>query len=317
MTTNHAYFEVMCALAASGQLTKTEQVELREHSEHCVLCRNRLLEMRQSGFQLFLARAFKTPSKRLPKGMQERFAARAISEGIPLSSRSAGSGFHALGMVTVLLLVLLLVAAALQDGPFTRPAVEMDVADTSHVSGFLEKEKISSQNIPNHTLPGKVRASRVLDRQSQLPASPVSRATGPRRLYPADPAPRQDRQFTFTLYSRNPTVRDAPFSTTISLPEVVPLSASPDRAPKLIFNVAAEIVRRNAPHFLAESEHGVLGPSDFRSNIAFASAGTRTFQGSLDLDAYGKPWQVDFKAHVAAFKPKVVLYATQPGESSQ
>ena len=190
MTTNHAYFEVMCALAASGQLTKTEQVELREHSEHCVLCRNRLLEMRQSGFQLFLARAFKTPSKRLPKGMQERFAARAISEGIPLTSRSAGSGFHALGMVTVLLLVLLLVAAALQDGPFTRPAVEMDVADTSHVSGFLEKEKISSQNIPNHTLPGKVRASRVLDRQSQLPASPVSRATGPRRLYPADPAPR-------------------------------------------------------------------------------------------------------------------------------
>jgi len=111
MTTNHTYFEVMCSLAASGQLTKTEQVELREHSEHCVLCRNRLVEMRQSGFQLFLARAFKTPSKRLPKGMQERFAARAISEGIPLSSRSAGTGFNALGMVTVLLLVLLLVAA--------------------------------------------------------------------------------------------------------------------------------------------------------------------------------------------------------------
>ncbi len=94
MTTNHTYFEVMCALAASGQLTKTEHAELREHSEHCVLCRNRLVEMRQSGFQLFLARAFKTPSKRLPKGMQERFAARAISEGIPLSSRSAGIGFQ-------------------------------------------------------------------------------------------------------------------------------------------------------------------------------------------------------------------------------
>jgi hypothetical protein len=315
MTTNHAYFEVMCALAASGQLTKTEQVELREHSEHCVLCRNRLLEMRQSGFQLFLARAFKTPSKRLPKGMQERFAARAISEGIPLTSRSAGSGFHALGMVTVLLLVLLLVAAALQDGPFTRPAVEMDVADTSHVSGFLEKERIPS--IPNHTVPEEVRASRVLDRQSQFPSSPVSRTTGPRRLSPPDPAARQGRQFTFTLYSRNPTVRDAPFSTTISLPEVVPLLASPDRAPKLTFNVASEIVRRNAPHFLAESEHGALGPSDFRSNIAFAPPGTRSFQGSLDLDAYGKPWQVDFKAHVAAFQPKVVLYATQPGESSQ
>jgi hypothetical protein len=301
MTTNHVYFEVMCALAASGQLTKTEHVELREHSEHCVLCRDRLVEMRRLGFQLFLARAFKTPSKRLPKGMQERFAARAIGQGIPLSSRSAGNGFHALGMVTVLLLVLLLVAATLQDGPFTRPAVATGVA--------LDKEKISSQSIPNHTRPGEVRASRVLDRQSQFPASPVSRATEPRRVYPADPTARQVRQFTFTLYSRNAAVRDASFSTTISLPEVVPLSASPD--------FAAEIVRRNAPHFLAASEHGALGPSDFRSNIAFVPPGTRSFQGSLDLDAYGKPWQVDFKAHVAAFQPKVLLYAKQPGEGSR
>jgi hypothetical protein len=233
--------------------------------------------------------------------MQERFAAQAISQGIPLSSRSAGNGFHALGMVTVLLLVLLLVAATLQDGPFTRPAVATGVA--------LDKEKISSQSIPNHTRPGEVRASRVLDRQSQFPASPVSRATEPRRVYPANPTARQVRQFTFTLYSRNAAVRDASFSTTISLPEVVPLSASPD--------FAAEIVRRNAPHFLAASEHGALGPSDFRSNIAFVPPGTRSFQGSLDLDAYGKPWQVDFKAHVAAFQPKVLLYATQPGEGSR
>jgi hypothetical protein len=309
MTTNHVYFEVMCALAASGQLTKTEHVELREHSEHCVLCRDRLVEMRRLGFQLFLARAFKTPSKRLPKGMQERFAARAIGQGIPLSSRSAGNGFHALGMVTVLLLVLLLVAATLQDGPFTRPAVATGVA--------LDKEKISSQSIPNHTRPGEVRASRVLDRQSQFPASPVSRATEPRRVYPANPTARQVRQFTFTLYSRNPAVRDAPFSTTISLPEVVPLSASPERAPKLTFDVASEIVRRNAPHFMAVSEHGALGPAEFRSNIAFAPPGMRSFQGSLDLDAYGTPWQVDFKAHVAAFQPRVVLYATEPGERSQ
>jgi hypothetical protein len=313
MTTNHIYFEAMCALAVSGQLTKTEHAELRAHSEQCVLCRNRLVEMRQSGFQLFLARAFKTPSKRLPKGMQERFAARAISEGIPLTSRSAGTGFNALGMVTVLL-VLLLVAATLQDGSFTRP-VETGVAGASHVSGFLDKEKVPS--IPNHSLPGEVRASRVSDRQSQFPSSPVSRAAGPRRLYAVDPAPRQDRRFIFTLYSRNLGVRDSPFSTTISLPEVVPLSASLERAPKLTFDVASEIVRRNAPHFMAVSEHGALGPAEFRSNIAFAPPGMRSFQGSLDLDAYGTPWQVDFKAHVAAFQPRVVLYATEPGERSQ
>jgi hypothetical protein len=306
MTTNHTYFEVMCSLAASGQLTKTEQVELREHSEHCVLCRNRLVEMRQSGFQLFLARAFKTPSKRLPKGMQERFAARAISEGIPLSSQSAGTGFNALGMVTVLL-VLLLVAAILQDGPVTRPAVATDVA--------LDKETISSQSIPNHALSGQVRANRVLDRQSQFPSSSVSRTTGPRRLSPPDPAALLGRQFTFTL--RNPGMRDSRFPATISLPEVAPLLSSPYRAPKLSFDVASEFVRRNAPLFLAESGHGAFGPSDFRSDIAFAPLGTRSFQGSLDLGAYGTPWQVDFKPHVGAFQPKVVLYATQPGERSQ
>jgi hypothetical protein len=307
MTTNHTYFEVMCSLAASGQLTKTEQVELREHSEHCVLCRNRLVEMRQSGFQLFLARAFKTPSKRLPKGMQERFAARAISEGIPLSSRSAGTGFNALGMVTVLLLILLLVAATLQDRPVTRPAVATDVA--------LDKETFSSQSIPNHALSGQVRANRVLDRQNQFPSSSVSRTTGPRPLSPLDPVAQQGRQFTFTL--RNPGMRDSRFPATISLPEVAPLLSSPYRAPKLGFDVASEFVRRNAPLFLAESEHGALSPSDFRSDIAFAPLGTRSFQGSLDLGAYGTPWQVDFKPHVGAFQLKVVLYATQPGERSQ
>lgn len=313
MTTNHTYFEVMCSLAASGQLTKTEQAELREHSEDCVLCRDRLVEMRRLGFQLFLARAFKTPSKRLPNGMKQRFAARAISEGVPLSSPSPGTGFSALGMVTVLLLVLLLVAATLQDGPLTRPAVDTDVADTSHVSGFLNKEKIPS--IPNHTVPEEVRASRVLDRQRQFPSSSVSRTTGPRRLSPPDPVARQGRQFTFTL--RNPGMRDSRFQAAISLPEVAPLLPSPYRAPKLSFDVASEFVRRNAPRFLAESQHGALGPSDFRSNIAFAPPARRSFQGSLDLNAYGTPWQVDFKPHVGAFQPKVVRYAARPGERSQ
>ena len=81
--TNHGDFEILCALAACGQLTKMERAELREHADHCVSCHTRLVEMRQVGIQLLLARAFKTRSKQLPKGMQERFAARAISEGIP------------------------------------------------------------------------------------------------------------------------------------------------------------------------------------------------------------------------------------------
>ena len=116
MTTNHVDFEVLCALAASGDLTKAERARLSDHVQQCVLCYNRLFEMRQLGIQLFLAQALKTPTRRLPRGMQERFSARAISEGIPLSSRSQGVGFSPLGLVTALLVVLLMVAATLRDG---------------------------------------------------------------------------------------------------------------------------------------------------------------------------------------------------------
>ena len=148
MTTNHGDFEILCALAACGQLTKMERAELREHADHCVSCHTRLVEMRQVGIQLLLARAFKTRSKQLPKGMQERFAARAISEGIPLSSRPTGVGFSALGLVTVLLVALLLVTATLTDRALPRSVVGTGVAGTSHGSGLRNQD--SSRGLPNH-----------------------------------------------------------------------------------------------------------------------------------------------------------------------
>ena len=120
MVKNHRYFEILCSLGASGQLTKAEHAELREHCGHCVLCQKQVVEMRQVGIQLFLVQASKATSKQSPKDMQERFAARAVREGVPLSGRSSGVGFSALGLVSVMLLVLLLVAATLRDRPFAR-----------------------------------------------------------------------------------------------------------------------------------------------------------------------------------------------------
>ncbi len=125
MTTDHGDFEVGCALAASGQLTRTELAELSEHAAYCALCQDRMVEFRRAGMQLFLVDAMRNSGERLPKGMQQRFVERAIREGIPLRSPSQGVGFSALGSVTVLLVTLLLAVATLNSG-------DTRLADTSH-----------------------------------------------------------------------------------------------------------------------------------------------------------------------------------------
>ena len=294
MKTNHGDFEILCALAVSGQLTKTESAELSEHAEHCVLCRNRLVEMRRVGIQLFLARAFKTRSKQLPKGVQERFAARAISEGIPLSSRSTGVGFSALGLVTVLLVALLLVAATLTGDPLSRAVVEIDVAGTSNVPVSVNQE--SSRDLPKHAPTG--RARRVLSfRKGHRALSVVS---------PADPAPLENRQSTLTPYSRNSGMRAYPFSTTIRLAEIVPSFTSPFRAPKLTFDRTSEIIGHDAPHLLAKCEHCAFAPLKFQPH----SAG-QNFHGSLDPDAYRTGLKADYEANAIHLIQIVVPQAAQ------
>ena len=188
MTTNHVDFEVLCALAASGDLTKAERARLSDHVQQCVLCHNRLLEMRQLGIRLFLAQALKTPTRRLPRGMQERFSARAISEGIPLSSRSQGVGFSALGLVTALLVVLLMVAATLRDGWFRRSVAEKDVADTPHVSQVLRQEIRSPEGVSKHSREYE-RAGEVTDLhpRSSLIYQPCKVASSPSRRIPETP----------------------------------------------------------------------------------------------------------------------------------
>ena len=275
MTTNHVDFEVLCALAASGDLSKAERARLSDHVQQCVLCYNRLLEMRQLGIQLFLAHALKTPTRRLPRGMQERFSARAISEGIPLSSRSQGVGFSALGLVTALLVVLLMVAATLRDGPFRRSVAETDVADTPHASQVLKQETRSPEGVSKHS-------RRVRTRQGgHRPSSAVF----------ADLSANQGRQFTFTPYPRNAGMHAYPLSTTVRLPEIVPSFAYQHRAPKLSLDVTSEVFRHIAPHLLAQCEHGEVGLYSFRSRLDSAPPAAQSFP----------LLKVDFKAN--AFQP--------------
>jgi hypothetical protein len=187
--------------------------------------------------QLFLVQGLKNSGERLPKGMQQRFVARAIREGIPLRSVSPGVRFSALGSVTVLLVALLLAVATLNNG-------DTGLADTAH------KETSTAQEIPAHAVDARPIPARKL------------------RL-------RRSRE-------------------AIRARQVTPLFV-----PKLTFATNSEIIRRNAPHLLAECEQCTVVPSRVQSRFVF--------HGTLDPDTLRTGLKPDFKANVSHLVWNVVL----------
>jgi hypothetical protein len=271
MSRSHDEFEVLCALAASGDLTMAEYADLREHLRDCLSCQGCLLEMRRLAIPLLFAQQLKSPGKQLRKGLQERFAERAIQEGIPLSPRSHGVGFSALGVVTVVLLVLLLVTATLQHTPARRPVVDIGVAESAQVSPLHAPNSIAG-------LPVSARVHRIRrDHGSSSAVSPMIKPEIP----PIELAALSGRQFTFTLSSGNLGVRANLSSTTIKLPEVVPWLVYTHHAPGLSLETTSEVFRHNAPHMLAESEHGASAPIHFRSNLVSQSPDLATYRTTL------------------------------------
>ncbi len=292
MIAGHDDFEVLCALAATGDLTKAEHAALREHLKKCFACQSRLIEMRRIAIPLLLAQQLKTPGKQSRKGMQERFAERAIGEGIPLRSRPQGVGFSALGIVTVVLAVLLLITATLQHSPTRRPVVDKGVAESAQVSApFRNQNRIAS-----FPAPARVR------RRSRRSSSTVSPVTKP-DLPAIELAALSGHQFTFTLASRNLGMRAYPSSTAIRLPEVVPSLNFAQRAPGLSLDTTSEVFRHNAPHLLAEFEYGASSPLHFQSNLA---------SQSLDLDTYRSAFKANFKTDGLELIHNIV-----PGATSQ
>ncbi len=261
MSTSHEDFEVLCALAASGDLTKTEHAALREHLKNCIACQSYLIDMHRLAVPLLLAQQLKTPGKQSRKGMQERFAERALRSGIPLRPRSQGVGVNALGMVTVVLVVLLLVTATLQHSPGRRPVVDTGVAESAQVSAAPQKPN-SIASIP---VPARVRRIRR-DRRSSSAVSPVAKP----ELPAIELAALSGHQFTFTLASRN-----------LGMPEVVPSLTFAHRAPGLSLDTTSEVFRHNAPHLLAESEYGASASIHFRSNLASQSLDLHTYRNTL------------------------------------
>jgi hypothetical protein len=305
MNSDHAYFAVLCALAASGQLTRAEQAELHAHSRQCVLCRDRLVEMHQLNVQLFLAQAPKRGDRKPPQGMGGRFALRAISEGIPLRTPSAGISLHALGLVTVVLLALLLVAQTLKDGSSTKSAREIDGADSSYASRPVLEDQSLSPGVLKDRPGGQVLVGRLLHRQREWRSghgtpSLVSLTSGTGRQFLPGPAPSRSHRFVFVPNSGDFEIQAHSFSTTTLRPYIVRVLAQPYLVTTLTSDTSTEIIRTGVLD-LAGCDHGAFAPTCFRSNLAAPHSATRSFHGSLDLDAY-KPTLIGFKTNVAAFQ---------------
>jgi hypothetical protein len=258
MSTCRGEFEVLCALAASGDLTKAEHAALREHLRDCLSCQSCLVEMRRLAIPLLFAQQLKTPGKHLRKGLQERFAERAMREGIPLSSRSQGVDVGALGMVTVVLVVLLLVTATLQHSPIRSSIVDTGVAEPAQASAPLH----SPNSMTSLPAPARVRRIR---RDHKPAASPVAKP----ELRTLEPATLSVHPFTFTLYARSFARRAYPLSTTIKLTDVVPSLMFPSRASGLALDTA-----------------GAFAPTHFLSTLAAQRP---------DPDTYRNTWKANFK----------------------
>lgn len=87
--TDHEPYEVLCALAATGQLVGPEKANFDDHCIQCPACRRQLQDLISIGLQLQDHAAIHAVSVPMAAGSLERFRARAIREGIALRSAPA------------------------------------------------------------------------------------------------------------------------------------------------------------------------------------------------------------------------------------
>ena len=269
MKATHRYFEILCTLATSNQLTATELAELQEHAEHCVCCRDLVVDTDRMSARIFLVHTSKTPQIRLPKGMQERFAARARNEGIPLNSSSSSMVVlpASLGLATALLLVLWMVAAPLKDDLPPRSVAQIEPAKTYQISKMVTQEEHLSHDALSRALPTKALISRTSGRRHALRINQDASSSATQTFMPRHP---------FTLSYSSPESTSA---------------------------VPWKMVKRNTSYLSSGYKHDSTDILGFRSNlIALAYPAAQTSSRTLDLNAYKMPLKAEFKADLAAFQ---------------
>ena len=84
--TDHEIYEVLCALAATGQLVGPEKADFDHHCNRCPVCRRQVHDLIMIGLQLHEDAATHASSASMPAGTLERFRVRAVREGITFRS---------------------------------------------------------------------------------------------------------------------------------------------------------------------------------------------------------------------------------------
>ena len=85
---SHEHYEELCALAVSGEVSRTDLADLKAHLETCPRCRGLADDFTQISAQGLSVLAAKRSQHQIPSGMTQRFVARARSEGIEISRRA-------------------------------------------------------------------------------------------------------------------------------------------------------------------------------------------------------------------------------------
>jgi hypothetical protein len=274
MTPNHNYFEFLCALAASDELTEPELNELREHSLECVACGNRIHEMTKINACLLLSHAFNHRNRRLPKGMQERFIARAIKEGVPLKPPST-VGLANLGLASAVFIILLVTAAAIRTGPFSRPVVDANHFDAAQLS---KPVRVTTPMLPDSTM------SRLPRRRDRSRGAKSRRVQVQWRLDRSEALPSHLETFKNRYF---PAALSSPHSMLAVMPsDAGRLSSWPYVPSRFSLAVGPGLIRESALRLLADSEYGTANPMTLPSEFTFATPGAPGFHPSLDRDLY-------------------------------
>jgi hypothetical protein len=273
MTSNHNYFEFLCALAACDELTGPELVELREHSLDCVPCRNRIQEMTKISACLLLSHAFNHRNGRLPQGMRKRFIARAIEEGVPLTSPSA-VGLGNLGVASALFIILLVTAAAIRTGPFSSPVVDVGHFDVAQYTESVRATNRTPSDSTMNLLPRRRDRSRARSRSIQ-----VQWRLDPSRALQVHSITFQNRYFPAALSSPHYLLAAMPS-------DVGRLSSWPYMPSRFRLEVPPTLVRDSALRLLADSEHGTANPMIIPSEFTFATPAAPGFHPAIDMDPY-------------------------------
>ena len=317
MARRHIHFEFLCTLAPIGQLLQQEQAELRNHARHCPECAHRLAELVDLGGQILLAEALHDCPSRAPSGALERFQARALREGIPLHHAPPRSPLtHTLGLVAVVLIAALTIAAALPGGSILRRSFSIETSKSAHPSAATSS--IAQQESPasTHTGPSVVRThaqhARPLSRRNVQTAiaSTESGTVRPSLPFESDRYARLNLAWHMPSYPRFSSAKYSP------TPDTLFAFTYPGSAAARSRDVA-EFRRAGASEIAQLLEDRESGPSrniKFRNidrsvfarpaltlNARALGSSTQDRRSALDLNAYLPNAKLELKSSVPRF----------------